>query len=597
MRLEENTNIEKEKLRENIVKVHSENKELNILKFTDKFATYLFGYENKILEIILKENVNISGYGKAIVIKDFVNGDYGIKLLMNTPVLWGSRYKARGSEDIKYEMGAFLPKGGYKDSNGGGKIVLKNKAIGTDALTLVEDYEDKKRITDNVYRDNLGNIIIHDVISRRLIIKPKVEEGRELPLEKIIVEDYVDGDYKINVKNPVNTISGSRVERIYTSGNNENIKDISREIYGREDNWKSLLKENGRGFGEEEGKKLKSGQKVYVRRKNAVAFDFSEEFSFAGDLNEVEAPFGNGKLKIQGKYIGKNINLIDAKNNIYYDENENTYIKSGKYLVVKYKVGKYIKNLLTDNYNEGDYGIWLEESAPYYYLNGKVIRRFPRKEMEEGELQGLEHEQNEYLWNEERIKDDYLWISKRDRISMYETPEEERIGTVVAGESVITNEEEAIREESQSENEQDENSYTLEVSTFEAMDDLRVATPKGGGSLIVVQGAKCMCSGGTALGTLSVTSNQIMTVEGKLVATIKDSKVPNITPMGSCKPRAGKSIPPCSLAPGGDWICPDGGFDINGNKVLTVNGKLMCQNGGGVITIINPGQQSHKTKP
>jgi hypothetical protein len=217
--------------------------------------------------------------------------------------------------------------------------------------------------------------------------------------------------------------------------------------------------------------------------------------------------------------------------------------------------------------------------------------------MEEGELQGLEHEQNEYLWNEERIKDDYLWISKRDRISMYETPEEERIGTVVAGESVITNEEEAIREESQSENEQDENSYTLEVSTFEAMDDLRVATPKGGGSLIVVQGAKCMCSGGTALGTLSVTSNQIMTVEGKLVATIKDSKVPNITPMGSCKPRAGKSIPPCSLAPGGDWICPDGGFDINGNKVLTVNGKLMCQNGGGVITIINPGQQSHKTKP
>ena len=578
-----------------------------VRKFKGKYGVkYEYFQNNSLLKIYYGDIIGRSTrYGNEIHIKDFVNGDYGIKLPMNTPVLWGSRYKARGSEDIKYEMGAFLPKGGYKDSNGGGKIVLKNKAIGTDALTLVEDYEDNKKVTDNVYRDNLGNIIIHDVIARKLIIKPKVEEGRELPLEKIIVEDYVDGDYKINVKNPVNTISGSRVEEIYTSGNNENIKDISREIYGREDNWKSLLKENGRGFGEEEGKKLKSGQKVYVRRKNSVAFDFSEEFSFAGDLNEVEAPFGNGKLKIKGKYIGKNINLIDARNNIYYDENENTYIKTGKYLFIKYKVGKDVKNLLIDNYNEGDYGIWLEESAPYYYLNGKVIRRFPRKEMEEGELQGLGHEQNDYLWNEVRIKDDYLWISTRDRISMYKTPEEaeenrveeERTGAVAAGEAASTNEEAAVREESQSENEQEENSYTLEVSTFEAMDDLRVSTPTGGGSLIVVQGAQCMCSGGTAPGTLSVMSNQIMTVEGKLVATIKDSKVPNITPMGSCLPRAGKSIPPCSLAPGGDWICPDGGFDINGSKVLTVNGKLMCQNGGGTITIKNAGQQTHKTKP
>lgn len=282
---------------------------------------------------------------------------------------------------------------------------------------------------------------------------------------------------------------------------------------------------------------------------------------------------GNKKLKIQGNYLGKNIFLYNSEENVYMDDYGYKYLKRNKNLIVKYEINNIPENFLIEDFQEGDYGLWIEEKAPYYYEAGKIIRTSTREEMEEGELKGIE--ENQYLWDENRIVDDFLWISKNDKIKMTleEETEEEQGNSAVSTEE--NTEEESIEANEEGTQEKERESYVVETNPFEAMADLKVGQPKGGGSLIVVQGAMCMCSGGTAPGTLSVTSNSIMKVEGKMVATIADAKMPNITPMGACRPRAGRrGIPPCSMKPAGDWKCPDGGFDINGKQVLTQNGIL-----------------------
>ena len=111
-------------------------------------------------------------------------------------------------------------------------------------------------------------------------------------------------------------------------------------------------------------------------------------------------------------------------------------------------------------------------------------------------------------------------------------------------------------------------------------------------SKIVCQGARCSCPVGTGKNIpLSVTSQQKVKINGKLVATIKDM-VPgkNIPPFGTCNTltaAASGVATPCALAPVGFWSPGSLVTKIMASPVLTKNSVLIC-GVGGVIKIDDP---------
>lgn len=120
---------------------------------------------------------------------------------------------------------------------------------------------------------------------------------------------------------------------------------------------------------------------------------------------------------------------------------------------------------------------------------------------------------------------------------------------------------------------------------------------------IVVSGASAICSFGTAPGTVNVTSQTTCMVEGKPAATIQDAQPTNITPFGMCTSLANPQVAaataaamgvltpqPCLLVPAGTWTPTSPGILAGGQPCLTNDSKLICSNGGGVISITYPGQ-------
>jgi hypothetical protein len=118
----------------------------------------------------------------------------------------------------------------------------------------------------------------------------------------------------------------------------------------------------------------------------------------------------------------------------------------------------------------------------------------------------------------------------------------------------------------------------------------------------VVMGASILCTMGKAPGTLNVTSQMKVILEGKPAATIQDTApMVNIGPCGVCTSLANPTVAsatsaamgvltpmPCIPAPAGMWI---GGKTplVGGKPGLANDGKLMCSYGGS-ISIVNPGQ-------
>lgn len=120
--------------------------------------------------------------------------------------------------------------------------------------------------------------------------------------------------------------------------------------------------------------------------------------------------------------------------------------------------------------------------------------------------------------------------------------------------------------------------------------------------IMVVAGASYQCTFGTTPGTLNVTSQNTLLVEGKPAATIKDMNPNvNITPCGMCSSLANPQVAaataaalgvltpqPCVPAPAGPWIPTQGKCITSGSPCLTSDARLMCSYAG-MIQILNPG--------
>ncbi len=325
------------------------------------------------------------------------------------------------------------------------------------------------------------------------------------------------------------------------------------------------------------------------------------EFDQGNEIEEINH-YGLAKIKIMGNFIGPNIEkgeggrFVDSFGNVY----RKNYVN--KTLTIEYTSESNLRNRIKiKNFKEGNYGLWLDRVPPYYIVDGQVLGRYERQKDSSEAVKG--EAKNSYLNDEDRIIDDFLWIQAGEKIVFPGEAEEFDEEEAAAAEEAERRDTEEDARESEAESSEEESNEENEEETAENnmpaplnIPNLQVASPTGGGSPIVVQGAMCMCTGGTAPGTLSVLSNQIVKVDNMLAATIQDGTLANFTPFGGCLPLANVyGIPPCSLALTGQWICTDGGFFINGTPVLTVSGKLPCALGG-MVTIVQPGQVKHLTK-
>lgn len=108
---------------------------------------------------------------------------------------------------------------------------------------------------------------------------------------------------------------------------------------------------------------------------------------------------------------------------------------------------------------------------------------------------------------------------------------------------------------------------------------------------VVCNGAMCSCTQGAAPTPLTVTSQQILTIQNIPVATIQDAApVGNIKPFGNCKvlTTAASGTPtPCAPALAPAWTPGSTVQSVNNVPVLTKDSTLVCTVGG-VISITNP---------
>lgn len=108
---------------------------------------------------------------------------------------------------------------------------------------------------------------------------------------------------------------------------------------------------------------------------------------------------------------------------------------------------------------------------------------------------------------------------------------------------------------------------------------------------LVCMNALCACNKGAAPTPLTVTSQQLRTVNNQLVATVMDfAPIVNIKPFGICQQltNLASGVPtPCVPVPVGPWSPGSAIETITNLAVLTADSKLTC-GVGGEITIKFP---------
>ena len=127
---------------------------------------------------------------------------------------------------------------------------------------------------------------------------------------------------------------------------------------------------------------------------------------------------------------------------------------------------------------------------------------------------------------------------------------------------------------------------------------------------IVVTNASAVCSFGTGPGPIKPTSQSVCIVDKKPAATIQDVQaIVNVGPFGMCTSMANPQVAaatavalgvltpqPCIPMAAGMWIPTKPSILMNGKPCLTSDCKMMCSNGAGVISIVNPGQAKINVK-
>ena len=318
------------------------------------------------------------------------------------------------------------------------------------------------------------------------------------------------------------------------------------------------------------------------------------------------------KLKINDKLIGPKIKKIIETKNEYQDANDNKYIKTeqGDLLILYYSDAKKELDIMAiDNFQEGDYGLWLSRPAPYCLEQGQIIEYSSEEEDSKGAVLGLE--ENKYLQQEERIKNNFLWIYREDEIVFPEEKEEAKNDNQkqsgAQGESAVSS---SSKEAKNSDNTLAANNSSNSNSGKQSEQNNNSSagttgggSSGGGGQLYVCGGAELKCSCGDQTSNLQVVSGHNAKVCGNLIANVMDYKpMTNIIPFGNCQTTSNPQVAAATSANGGvlapqpcvpnipaPWAKVKADVKVSQQAALLEGSLLTCAYGG-QIEIVDPGQ-------
>ncbi|WP_018249124.1 DUF4280 domain-containing protein [Orenia marismortui] len=537
-----------------------------------------------------------------------------------------------------------------KVSNPNGKIIINGEEIGT-SLSRIEKGKKKNKnffwrigsMITKVFSDNSDQLNYRETI--------KKDDGRTLELiytynfgfskkgnpnsiignmdikvypslkieyhyigykdfNSLVIKDFSDGDYGINIPDKGEVILGSRFEGelnpegidldninideilskgrgkvkidqdyiktqtitpiieedddkrwVSTLGEGGTLWDVAVSFFEDGSRWTELEKEDGSNFSEEEAKKLPIGTKVYAHGKESIVIK-----GYQDQAGRKYTKDGEGNLYIT-----------------YLEEDNRT------------------ETLSILGFQEGDYGLWIANQAPYYLEAGEIIRRSDGEKAKQGEVLGLE--ENKFLKEEERIKEDFLWI--------------------YAGEKIVFPKEQAAKAEQAKQEEKSDtnNSASASWATNTAVaakssednnkikmpEDVEISITSSQGSkgsiLYVCSGAKLQCNQGDQEGSLTVVAGHNIKLQGNLMASIMDNQpMTNISPFGKCKSMSNPTVAAATAANHGHlkpmpcqpnivtpWINGKMDVKVAGNPALLESSKLNCAYAG-IIKITDSAQ-------
>jgi hypothetical protein len=311
---------------------------------------------------------------------------------------------------------------------------------------------------------------------------------------------------------------------------------------------------------------------------------------------------GKAKIKLGDTLIGKGIEAKEDSENEYVDIYGNEYEKlSNGELMIIINSEENLKGsqLPIENFQEGDFGLWLEEPIPYYLEGDKIVTKDGKKASKEDVLA---LEENKFLDEDNRIQNEFLWIYPNEEIKFPEEVEEEETqeesqedkqdqsttGAVAGGTSSSSQSSSGNKEESDKQEEKN---------------DAPAGSGVSGSKLYVCDGAKLKCSMGDKESTLKILDIDKVYIQGKPMATIMDFKpMVNIQPFGKCKSMSNPTVAAATAANKGrlkpmpcvpntvaPWTGGKNDVTVNKKPTLLESSKLMCAWAGN-ITITDPGQ-------
>ncbi|MBM7556326.1 hypothetical protein [Halanaerobacter jeridensis] len=233
------------------------------------------------------------------------------------------------------------------------------------------------------------------------------------------------------------------------------------------------------------------------------------------------------KIKINGNLIGPGIKETEEEDIDYKDQYDNKYRKEDGNLVMLYlDQNNELNWALIDDFKEGDYGLWLDKPAPYYLEQGKIFEQSAEEEDTKGAVLGVK--ENQYLKEEKRIKNNFLWIYRGDKIVFPEEKEENKKqqnkeqskaqGQVAA--SVGSSSEKEKGKQGAATNRNSNNRASYSQTSKNNSGGNSQGSSSGGGQLYVCSGARLKCSAGSTPSQLQVVSGHNSKVCGNLIANV-----------------------------------------------------------------------------
>lgn len=267
------------------------------------------------------------------------------------------------------------------------------------------------------------------------------------------------------------------------------------------------------------------------------------------------------------------------------------------FIEIKKEEGK-TENLCITGFEEGDYGLWIEEKAPYFIESGNIVCSATGTKAPKSSVLALE--ENKFLQAEERIKDDFLWIYPGETIVF---PNEEKSETrnnknqeesVLSGVIGASGEGNTTTAKNNDSSDNQQNSNKSDKSQDSANDS---------GQFYVCAGAELKCSFGDQTSKLEVVSGHNSKVCGNLIANVMDYQpLTNIMPFGKCQTTNNPQVASATRANDGHltpqpcvpniptpWTKVKADVKVGKQTALLEGSKLTCAYSG-QIEIVDPGQ-------